>query len=263
VKWLDSVRTLDRLSGTWLNLEVPVFTADPHSVSGSGTYSADDWSHTRRKDDLQAEESAEQTWVKNLVSAGLPNFNAASDLVDAYDLPSFFPEGRTGFLEVGAGAMGQARLLRDTYPQQPYCATDFDPYVVERAKQNQLLNDIEKHVLDVSTVTPQELKKYGLVLSWVMEYALTLEQLADFLRRLGEAKTPYLMLTPSVVGLISWTRYRVQLPNLEKKLHDRKIRQHGWYRSKGLYTKLANDAGLTLRPLGTFGIYQALLFQPR
>lgn len=238
----------DNAVGFFLSLKLPAFIQETILLEGTGPYTQQEWTRARQLgyreaglDSSDLDEDAKylarmfQTQYRNLISA--------KRLCQMIDFTKF-----ESVLEIGCGEMVQAFVITALYPHLRYLASDIDPYIIRKCSRLPLLRNIEKRVLDVSTLSSKDLRGTQLVLSWELFYALNDDRLLHLFHLLGEARISMLVSSTQLTGpLRAITRWIKGLPSDEQAKYREGFRMHGWHHSLGYYQCLAKRSGLKLK----------------
>lgn len=261
----NMISEIDLWMGACVSLEALSYTTNPNTVdAGSGVETAKDWSNTRRKGSLLrgtdgTELDTDDKYVRYIFGVESMNLIDALSLAKVFDLSHY-----QSIFEIGCGDLAQAFVIHRLYPHIRYVATDLDPYVIDRCEQLSVLKGIEKRVLDVRSVSDQEIPFAGfdLLMSWGMEYALDDEQLLRLLHMVRRTGVPYLMCSATAIGPMQYARYCMGASRRRVLIDQNKLRMTGWRRSVGKFHRLAQQAGLKTEPLGQFGYHFCMLLNP-
>jgi len=250
-------------TGALFSLEACSYSDNPNTVaSGVCVETAHDWTNARRKG--WAALGTDGTHLANADSYIRYILGAESiNLIGVLSLAKVFDFGRyNSIFEIGCGDMAQAYVIHRLFPDIRYVATDLDPYVIDRCSELSVLAGIEKRVLDVLAIPDNELpfSRFGLLMSWGMEYALNDEQLLRLFRMVARSEIPYLMCSTSTIGLVQYARDWVHAEKVRTLVEQRKLRMTGWRRSIAKFRSLSSQAGLEMRALGRFGYHFCMLF---
>lgn len=155
-------------------------------------------------------------------------------------------------LEIGCGEMITGWTIAAGLPRVRYVSSDFDPLVIERARAVRVLRDMEKCVLDVFTVTPDDLRAFDLVVAWDVLYAFSDEQLLTLLEKIKNAGTRLVMCSSQIVGPVRALSYAIKSRAFDyaSQCASGTLRDHGCKCSLGHYRSVAERAGLRCKLLG-------------
>ena len=260
----DLVLTLDAWAGVPLRLRTALYTTDPVNLgSGNGVYDATEWSATRQKGNKSygtdgTQYDSEEKYLQ--YAFGLESYRIVSAilLANRFNLADY---GRV--LELGCGDMVQSFVLKRRFPQLRLVATDYDPYVIERCGRLQVLDGIEKRVLDVLKIPDSDnpFADTDLIMSWGLDYAIDDDQFLDLLGIVKRAGVPYLMCSPTVAGPIKHGIHFLRKILVSRRLvEEKQLRMHGWQRTAGCFLKMAARARMQTTIVGQRGAYFCILF---
>lgn len=244
---------LDIRAGRWLALQLPAYIEERWNAQRQGTYTAEEWSRARAagyrgNDAANPLLDSEEGYRRQLLTHNAPAVGATHRLTKWID----FRHHRS-VLEIGCGEMAQALTLVTAHPHLRYRATDFDPFVIEKCSRLPLLHQIEKGLLDVSRITPDDLRGFDLLIGWEIIYAFDDRLLDTVLRAAATARVPFLAVTSQLLGPVRYLRrtwrdtaWGLRASRFAQLAAAGRIRAHGWNPSLGHYRRAAAQAGMRL-----------------
>jgi hypothetical protein len=249
-----SVRQLilnaDNAVGQLFSLRLPAYIQENILVEGAGAYTPDEWSKTRALGYRSAGQDSSELdddgkYLARIFQTQYRNFLTAQRLGQVFDFRQY-----DSVLELGCGEMVQAFVIKKLYPRLRYCASDFDPYIIEKCSRLPLLSNIEKQVLDVSVLKAETLQAFQLVLSWEVAYALDENNLLRLFGALGEAKVSMIICTTQLTGpMRAIMRWLKGIPLRDQEINRTGARMHGWNHSLGYYQHLSRRYGMMINKI--------------
>jgi hypothetical protein len=189
----------------------------------------------------------DRKYLSRIFQVQYRNFLSAQRLCQVFDFKQY-----DAVLELGSGEMVQAFVISKLYPHLHYCASDFDPYIIEKCSSLPLLSNIEKRVVDVSRLTTGDLQSFQIVLSWELLYALDDSKLLSLFDACGKARVSMIACTTQLTGPLRRIMRRIKgkIPLMcDQEINVAGLRMHGWHHSLGYYQHLSGRFGMILKKI--------------
>lgn len=230
--------------GRWVRIQHTAYMQEQVLVSGRGVYTRDDWTRARQADfrNMAATAAeADEQFLQRALGVERRKLDSGLRLADWIERV-----GARSVLELGCGEMITGWAIKGRLPHLRYVATDFDSFVIERARCTPLLAGLEKSVLDVDEVSAETLAGFDLVAAWDVFYAFSTERLERFLAKIKASGSVFMMCTGQLVGPMRSLSYAVRsrLSDYGGRCRGGQLRDHGFKCSVGYYRDVARRCDL-------------------